>query len=55
MTKPETTYTCKECGLPVERKPDGEFKRACECEGGIIARLSAVATGEAKVAQGKPH
>ena len=50
--KPETRYTCKECGLPVDRKSDGEFARGCECEGGIVALLSAIATGEAKVAQG---
>lgn len=45
-----TTYTCKECDKPVERKPDGEFKRECECKGGIIAHIAATAYGESKFA-----
>lgn len=49
------SYTCKECGAPVERKPDNEFVRQCKCVGGINAYLKARATGEAKIAQGKPH
>lgn len=47
-----TTYTCKSCGKPIERKPDGEFVRPCSCDGGIVAHLKAHATGESKFAQG---
>lgn len=47
--KPETTYSCKECGVPVVRESN-EFKRACECNGGIVAHLHATAYGESKVA-----
>ncbi len=49
-----TAYTCKECGKPVVRRPDGEFERSCDCKGGINAYLKARATGESKIAQGKP-
>jgi DNA-directed RNA polymerase subunit RPC12/RpoP len=48
-TKPETSYTCKECGVPVKRERD-EFVRGCECNGGIVASLHATAYGESKVA-----
>ena len=48
--KPETTYSCKECGVPVIREGN-DFKRSCECNGGIIASLHATAYGEAKVAK----
>jgi hypothetical protein len=51
-----TTYTCKQCGKSVERKPSGEFERKCSCDGGIVAHLKATATGESKFAQGEaPH
>lgn len=54
-----TTYTCKECGKPVERRKDGEFVRAdCPngqgCNAPIVAHLKAHATGESRVAQGAP-
>lgn len=48
--KPETTYSCKECGKPVERRGN-EFTRKCACNGGVIAHLSATAYGESKVAK----
>ena len=48
--KPETTYSCKECGVPVTREGN-EFKRACECNGGIVAHLHATAYGESAVAE----
>ena len=45
-----TQYTCKECGAKIERKGD-EFKRDCEHkEAGVIASLTAVATGGSRVA-----
>jgi len=47
--KPPTIYTCKECGVEVKREGD-EFKRGCECNGGIVASLHATAYGESKVA-----
>ncbi len=47
--KPETRYSCKECGVEVKRERD-EFKRGCECNGGIVASLYATAYGESKVA-----
>lgn len=43
-----TRYTCKECGVEVKRERD-EFKRGCECNGGIVASLYATAYGESKV------
>jgi uncharacterized Zn finger protein (UPF0148 family) len=48
-----TTYTCKECGKPVTRTPDGGIVRPCNCDAPIIAHLSAVARGEASVADSK--
>jgi len=48
--KPETTYSCKECGVPVTRDGD-EFLRACECKGGIVAHLHATAYGESAFAE----
>ncbi len=47
--KSATRYTCKECGVEVKRERD-EFKRGCECNGGIVASLYATAYGESKVA-----
>ena len=50
--KPETRYTCKECGVEVKREGD-EFKRPClngACNAPIIASLYATAYGESKVA-----
>ena len=45
-----THYTCKECGAKVDRK-GYEFHRGCEHkEAGIIASLTATATGESRVA-----
>ncbi len=45
-----TQYTCKECGAKIERK-GSEFKRDCEHkDAGITAHLTAVATGESRVA-----
>lgn len=48
--KPVTTYSCKECGVPVIRE-NNEFKRSCECNGGIIAHLRATAYGESAFAE----
>jgi endogenous inhibitor of DNA gyrase (YacG/DUF329 family) len=48
-----TTYTCKECGKPVERGKDGAFVHNCSCNAPIIADMKATATGEASVARGK--
>lgn len=48
--KPETTYSCKECGVPVIRE-GSDFKRSCECNGGIIAHLRATAYGESAFAE----
>jgi len=48
--KPETTYTCKECGVVVLREGD-TFRRACECNGPVVAHLHATAYGESKVAK----
>ena len=50
LPKPETTYSCKECGVPVVREGN-DFKRSCECNGAIIANLHATAYGEASVAK----
>ena len=47
--KPETTYTCKECGVVVLREGN-EFHRACECNGAIVASLHATAYGISSVA-----
>ena len=49
-SKPETTYSCKECGVPVIREGN-EFHRACECNGGIVAHLHATAYGESHFAE----
>ena len=52
LPKPETTYSCKECGTPVTR--DGnDLKRGCECNGGIIASLHATAVGKSAFADDK--
>lgn len=48
--KPETTYSCKECGTVVLREGD-EFHRACECNGGIVAHLHATAYGISSFAE----
>lgn len=48
-----TTYSCKQCGKPVTRSPDGEIVRSCKCDAPVIAHLSAVARGVAAVAGGK--
>ena len=48
--KPETTYSCKECGVVVLREGN-EFHRACECKGGIVAHLHATAYGESAFAE----
>lgn len=50
VTKSETTYSCKECGVPVIREGN-EFHRACECKGGIVAHLHATAYGESAFAE----
>jgi len=39
------TYTCTKCDTPAE-VVDGVVMKHCECECGIAAHLSAVATGE---------
>lgn len=43
-------YFCKECGLAVIVR-NGEIIRACKHNSTIIADMSAVATGDGKVAQ----
>lgn len=49
-TKPETTYSCKECGVAVTREGN-DFKRGCECNGAIIASLHATARGKSAFAE----
>lgn len=39
-----TTYSCKACGQDVSVK-DGKVIRTCTCEAGVVAHLSATATG----------
>ena len=48
--KPETTYSCKECGVVVIREND-KFFRACECNGAVVAHLHATAYGKSRVAE----
>jgi hypothetical protein len=43
-----TTYTCKECGKPA-KIVNGEAVKECSHKGGLIAHLSAVATGNGGV------
>jgi hypothetical protein len=54
MTKPETTYSCKECGVVVPREGD-EFRRMCGvnevCTAPVIAHLHATAYGESAFAE----
>jgi hypothetical protein len=52
--KPPTTYSCKECGVPVTRERD-EFVRGCECNGGIVASLHATAVGKSAFADETAH
>ncbi len=44
-------YTCKECGKVVIVE-NGNIKRDCACENGIIAHMTATVSGESKMASG---
>jgi len=49
-----TRYTCKICGVDVERTNNGGFVRKCSCtDAPVLAHLTATATGESAVTRGK--
>jgi len=47
-------YMCSECNLGVILTQDGQFIRACNHDGSILAPMEAVATGESSLNQAQP-
>jgi len=47
-------YVCSECNLGVILTQDGQFIRACNHDGSILAPMEAVATGESSLNQAQP-
>jgi len=44
-----TTYACKACGADVS-VVNGAVVRTCTCEAGVVAHLTATATGQGSTA-----